>query len=95
MRNLYIEKSEAIQEERFFIRNSVKLIDHLRTQLDENFKVKLSIIKFLEVFGGKTALDALIKQVDDFYRVVRIAATKAIRKIEKRLELEEELQNNN
>ena len=58
--------------------------------IDENFKVKLAIIKFLEVFGGNTALNAVLRQLDNFYRVVGIAATRAIKKIEKRIELEQE-----
>ncbi len=91
LKNLYIEKSEPVNHDPFFVMNMEKLIDYLNTENSENFKVKLSVIKFLEIFGGKTALSALIKQLNDFYRVVRIAASKAIKKIEERLELQEEL----
>ncbi|MBA7687566.1 hypothetical protein ES703_96030 [subsurface metagenome] len=60
----------------------------MRTQEDENYKVKLSLIKLLEIYGGEQTLSALIKRVNDFHRVVRIYASNAIKKIEERLELE-------
>ena len=72
-----------------FVINSERLIDYLRTHEHDNFKVKVSVIKFLETHGEKTALPALMKQVNDFHRIVRISATKAIKTIEKRLELSE------
>ncbi|MFX0188400.1 MAG: HEAT repeat domain-containing protein [Candidatus Hodarchaeota archaeon] len=86
--NLSIE-SKRSESERFFVMRSERLIDHLKNNLDENPKVKLSLIKILEDFGGKTAINALLKQVNDFHRIVRISSTKAIKKIEKRLGEEE------
>ncbi|MFX1420335.1 MAG: HEAT repeat domain-containing protein [Promethearchaeota archaeon] len=64
------------------------LTDILRTKENENYKVKLSLIKLLENFAGKRALETLMKRVNDFHRVVRIHASNAIKKIEERLELE-------
>ncbi len=90
VKNLHVEGESISEPSRFYIRNRAKLIEHLNYNLDENYKVKLSIIKFLEVFGDNTALNALLKQVNDFYRIVRIASSNAIKKIEKRLELENE-----
>ncbi len=80
---------------RFFVSRTEHMIDFLNQNPDEYFKVKLSVIKFLEMFGGKSALNALIKLTNDFPRVVRINASKTIAKIEKRLELEEELNDEN
>ena len=65
-----------------------RLIDHLGNKPEENFKVKISLIKLLETYGDKHALGALIKRVNDFHRVVRIRVSNAIKKIEERLELE-------
>ena len=64
------------------------LTDYLRTKENENHKVKLSLIKLLEIYGGENALSALLKRVNDFHRVVRIYASNAIKRIEERLELE-------
>ena len=69
-------------------RHTGNLVHHLSIKEKENFKVKLSIIKFLEAFGGKPALSALLKRVNDFHRVVRIHASNAIKKIEEFIELE-------
>jgi HEAT repeat protein len=66
------------------------IIEHLREDDKENFKVKLGLIKLLEKFGDQRALDALIRRVNDFHRVVRIHASNAIKKIEERLELAEQ-----
>ncbi len=63
------------------------IIEHLRESEKENYKVKLGLIKFLETFGDTKALDALLRRVNDFHRVVRIYASNAIKKIEERLEL--------
>ena len=87
-KNLYIGR-KSFESERFFVMRTEQLIDHLKDNEDENPKVKLSLIKLLEDFGGKTSLNALLKQVNDFHRIVRISASKAIKKIEKRLEEEE------
>ena len=53
--------------------------------------IKIGLIKFIEKFGGQTAKSTLIKRINDFHRVVRIHASNAIKRIEKKLELEEEL----
>lgn len=90
LKNLYINESNRRYTQREFIIWTEKIIYALKREEDENFKVKLAIIKFLEVFGGNTALNALLRQLDNFYRVVGIAATRAIKKIEKRIELEQE-----
>ncbi|MFX1453469.1 MAG: HEAT repeat domain-containing protein, partial [Promethearchaeota archaeon] len=64
------------------------LADYLKIQESENYKIKLSLIKLLENFGGEYVLEALMRRVNDFHRVVRIYASNAIKKIEERLELE-------
>ena len=63
-----------------------RLIDHLGTSQDENYRVKLSLIKLIENYGGKYALSSLLRRINDFHRVVRIYASNAIKKIEERLE---------
>jgi HEAT repeat protein len=63
------------------------IIELLRENEKENYKVKLGLIKLLERFGDEKAFDALLKRVNDFHRVVRIHASNAIKKIEERLEL--------
>lgn len=73
---------------RFLNKNIAHLIEHLGAKNDENFKVKLSLIKLLEIYGGERALSSLIKRVNDFHRVVRIYASNAIKKIEESLEEE-------
>ena len=80
------DEKEAV---RLLTKNTGELIHHLSTNENENFKVKLSIIKLLESYGGRPALSALLKRVNDFHRVVRIHASNAIKKIEEKLELEE------
>ncbi|GAI94563.1 unnamed protein product, partial [marine sediment metagenome] len=64
------------------------IIDYLKRSDDENFKVKVGLIKFLEIFGEKHALSALLARVNDFPRIVRIHASNAIKRIEEKLELE-------
>jgi len=86
-KNRYLIKSEDFNLRKYFVINTERLIDYLKTHEDDNFKVKVSVIKFLETHGEKTALPALLKQVNDFHRIVSISATKAIKTIEKRLEL--------
>ena len=86
-KNRYLIKSEDFNLRKYFVINMERLIDYLKTHEDDNFKVKVSVIKFLETHGEKTALPALLKQVNDFHRIVSISATKAIKTIEKRLEL--------
>ncbi|MFX1280704.1 MAG: HEAT repeat domain-containing protein [Promethearchaeota archaeon] len=67
-----------------------RLIEHLGNKSDENYKVKISLIKLLETYSDEHALNALIKRVNDFHRVVRIRVSNAIKKIEERLEMENE-----
>ncbi len=64
------------------------LTDFLRNAESENYKVKLSLIKLLESYGGEYVIDALLKRVNDFHRVVRIYASNAIKKIEESLDLD-------
>ena len=68
------------------------LIEYLKSNNDEDFKVKLSMIKILGTFGDKKAINALLSRVNDFHRTVRIHASNAIKRIEERLELEENVQ---
>jgi len=86
--NWYRKKDDEKDVQRLLNKNIAALIDHLGNETDENFKVKISLIKLLEVYGDNHALSALIKRVNDFHRVVRIRASNAIMKIEERLELE-------
>jgi HEAT repeat protein len=86
--NWYRIKNKNQEITRILNKNMAILTDFLKTSEDENFKVKLSLIKLLENFGGEQATGALIKRVNDFHRVVRIHASNAIKKIEERLELE-------
>jgi len=87
-RNWYKLKEDEKDLKRKLNQNLAILIDHLKINENEDFKVKLSLIKFLEAYGGEKALDALLKRVNDFHRVVRIHASNAIKKIEEKLELE-------
>ena len=87
--NWYKVKGDDDETKRKLIKNMAMIIDYLGNAPDENFKVKLSLIKILEMYGEKQALGALIKRVNDFQRVVRIRASNAIKKIEERLELDQ------
>ena len=88
-KNSYLLKDEKKKESRRLLtKYTARLIDHLSSNKSENFKVKLSLIKFLEEYGGELALNVLLKRVNDFHRVVRIHASNAIKKIEEKLELE-------
>ena len=80
------KKEHSLELKRAIHINRAKLMEYLNQHPDECFKVKLSIIKFLEAFGDKTSLDFLLKLLNDFHRLVRISAEKAIKTIEKRLE---------
>jgi HEAT repeat protein len=86
--NWYRVKDGESEVKRLMSKEIARLIDHLGNKPDENFKVKISLIKLLENYGDKHALSALIKRVNDFHRVVRIRVSNAIKKIEERLELE-------
>ena len=86
--NWYRAKDEEGDIRRLLNKNIAILSDHLGRKENENFKVKLSLIKLIEIYGEKPALNALIKRVNDFHRVVRIRASNAIKKIEEKLELD-------
>ncbi|MFX0081088.1 MAG: HEAT repeat domain-containing protein [Candidatus Hodarchaeota archaeon] len=86
--NWYQKKDDEEDVKRLLNKNIAILIDHLGNEADENFKVKISLIKILETYGNDLALSALLKRVNDFHRVVRIRASNAIKKIEERLELD-------
>ncbi|MFW9948211.1 MAG: HEAT repeat domain-containing protein [Candidatus Odinarchaeota archaeon] len=87
-KNWYKLKEDEKDLKRELNKNLAMLIEHLKINENEDFKVKLSLIKFLEAYGGEKALDALLKRVNDFNRVVRIHASNAIKRIEEKLELE-------
>ncbi|KKL73342.1 hypothetical protein LCGC14_2075890, partial [marine sediment metagenome] len=87
-KNWYRVKDDEKKAIRCLNKNIAHLIDYLGQKGEENFKVKLSLIKLLEIYGGEQALSALIKRVNDFHRIVRTYASNAIKKIEERLELE-------
>ena len=89
LKNLFEESKRSVYDDRLFVKTTEKLIDYLNGHKQDHCKVKLSTIKLLEVFGGKTAIDVLLKQLDDFHRIVRISSSKAITKIEKRLKKQE------
>ncbi|MFX1375360.1 MAG: HEAT repeat domain-containing protein [Promethearchaeota archaeon] len=86
--NWYRVKENEDEIKRSLSMEMARLIEHLGNKTDENFKVKISLIKILEKYGDKHALSALIKRVNDFHRVVRIRVSNAIKKIEERLELD-------
>ena len=90
-KNWYLMQDGKKEAGRELVKHTAFLVDFLGHKDNENFKVKLSIIKFLEEYGDKSALSALLKRINDFHRVVRIHASNAIKRIEKKLELEEEL----
>ena len=87
--NWYRVRYEEEETKRLMNKELAMLTDYLGANSEENFKVKLSLIKLLETYGDKRALNALLKRVNDFHRVVRIRASNAIKKIEERLELED------
>ena len=79
-----LENNETIK--RTFNKVRAEITDYLNQNGNGDFKVKLSIIKFLEKYGDLTSLDALMKRLNDFYRIVRIHASNAIKKIEERFD---------
>lgn len=87
-KNSYLLAEAREESRRKLTKSTAKLIDYLSRKDKENFKVKLSLIRFLEEYGGEPALNALLKRVNDFHRVIRIYASNAIKKIEEKLELE-------
>ena len=64
-KNRHFIKGEDFTQRRGFIINMERIIDYLKTHDDDNFKVKVSIIKFLETYGEKSALSALLNQVNE------------------------------
>ena len=85
-RNWYRVKGENGDLERTLKKHIGVLIDYLKRSEAENTKVKVSLIKFLEVYGEESALDALLSRVNDFPRIIRIHASNAIKKIEDKIE---------
>ncbi|TFG08671.1 MAG: HEAT repeat domain-containing protein [Promethearchaeota archaeon] len=92
LKNLFEESKRSVFDDKQFVQTTEKIIDYLKNHGEDHCRVKLSAIKLLEVFGGKTALDVLLKQLDDFHRIVRINSSKAIKKIEKRIKKKENQQ---
>ncbi|MFX1408830.1 MAG: HEAT repeat domain-containing protein [Promethearchaeota archaeon] len=90
-KNWYKIKDEDNELRRLLSKDIAMLSEYLRNNDTENFKVKLSLIKFLETFGEESALSALLKRVNDFHRIVRIHASNAIKKIEEKLEESQDL----
>ncbi len=86
--NWYKVRDNKQEISRILNKNLVILADYLKIQDSENYKIKLSLIKLLENFGGESVLSALLTKVNDFHRVVRIYASNAIKKIEEKLEIE-------
>ena len=87
-RNWYRVKGEDLDLERTLNKHIATLTDYLKQSEAENTKVKVSLIKFLEIYGGESALSSLLSRVNDANRGVRIHASNAIKKIENRLEKE-------
>ncbi len=87
-RNWYRVKDDDVELKRTLNKDLAIITDYLKRSENENSKVKVSLIKFLEVFGAERALSALLSRVNDFPRIVRIHASNAIKKIEEKLELE-------
>ena len=84
-KNQHILNNRKNRLRMFFIIRIERIIEYLIDNSDEYYKVKLSIIKFLEEYGEKSAIRVLLKQIADFHRIVRITSTNAIKSIEKRL----------
>jgi HEAT repeat protein len=91
-KNWYKLKDTESELWRSLNKDYARLIDFLKNNDEEDYKVKISTIKILEKFGDDKAINALMTRVNDFHRVVRIHASNAIKKIEERLELEEQSQ---
>jgi HEAT repeat protein len=85
-RNWYRVKDKDVDLERTLNRHIATLIDYLKQSEAEDTKVKVSLIKFLEVYGDESALSALLSRVNDFPRIIRIHASNAIKKIEDMIE---------
>ena len=91
--NIFQNNWFRVKDEENLIRGTLKknlamLVSYLGNAAEENFKVKLSLIKLLETYGNENSLSELLKRVNDFHRVVRIRASNAIKKIQERIDLE-------
>ncbi len=86
--NWYRVQDDVKDIRRILNKNIAELVDYLGNSGEENFKVKLSLIRLLETYGDDHSLSALLKRVNDFHRIVRIRASDAIKRIQERLELE-------
>ncbi|NVM45337.1 MAG: HEAT repeat domain-containing protein [Candidatus Lokiarchaeota archaeon] len=85
-RNWYRVKEKDVYLERTLNKYIATLIDYLKRSETEDTKVKVSLIKFLEIYGEESALNALLSRVNDFPRIIRIHASNAIKKIEDKIE---------
>ena len=85
-RNWYRIKENNVEFKRALTKHIATLIDVLKKSEEENAKVKIGLIKFLEFYGDEPALSALLARVNDFPRIVRIHASNAIKKIEDKIE---------
>ena len=85
-KNWYRIKENSTEFKRTLTKHIATLIDFLKKSEAENTKVKISLIKFLELYGDEPALSALLARVNDFPRIVRIHASNAIKKIEDKIE---------
>jgi len=85
-RNWYRVKDEDEDLKRMLNKYVATLIDYLKQSEAENTKVKVSLIKFMEIYGEESALSALLSRVNDFPRIIRIHASNAIKKIEDKIE---------
>ncbi len=85
-RNWYRVRGKDEYLERMLNKYIATLIDYLKQSETENTKVKVSLIKFLEIYGEESALGALLSRVNDFPRIIRIHASNAIKKIEDKIE---------
>jgi HEAT repeat protein len=94
-RNWYRVKGQNGELERILNKYLAILIDFLKRSEAEDTKVKVSLIKFLEIYGEESALDALLSRVNDFPRIIRIHASNAIKKIEDKIEERLGLDNSN
>jgi len=85
-RNWYRIKENNVEFKRTLTKHIATLTDILKKGEAENAKVKISLIKFLEIYGDDPALSALLARVNDIERIVRIHSSNAIKKIEDSIE---------
>lgn len=77
---------ENESEDENFIQDVVQIM--IRALDDENFSVRASAVNLLGNYGDEKVLEPLLKCLGDFHSKVRLLATKAIKNIESKLELE-------